>query len=332
MKETTLQSYYELQEGLGMEVVTNRTTIEVTGDDRSSFLHNFCTNDVIGLSDGTGCEAFVTNAQGRIVAFISIFCHADCLILDSAPDQADPILAHLNRYLIREDVNLIDRSAETVQILLSGKKWPSVLGSTCEDRVLHHRLNHTRCTMGRREFHLRNVSWPMSPAFQIHCPAVDEPKAVEFLTELGAQLCASEATEIVRIEAGLPIYGRDISDRNLPQEVDRNELAIHLNQGCYLGQETVARIDALGHVNWLLKGIRFEHAPPPPPESELTLDGNTIARITSSVHSPLLDSPFALGYVRREHTVHGTHLVTSQDSIEILDLPLSHPNKTIPSS
>jgi tRNA-modifying protein YgfZ len=89
-------------------------------------------------------------------------------------------------------------------------------------------------------------------------PRADLSQRIEQLTSQGAERCSHEALEIVRIEAALPQFGTDISDANLPQEVNRDAAAISFTKGCYLGQETVARLDALGHVNRLLVPVRWQ--------------------------------------------------------------------------
>src|SRR5438046_8506879 len=105
----------------------------------------------------------------------------------------------------------------------------------------------------------------------------------------------------MRIEAGYPLYGRDITDKNLPQEIDRDRLAISFTKGCYLGQETVARIDALGHVNRLLRGIKFLTSAIPERGTELQSGGKVVGHVTSSCWSPGIGAPLALGFLRRGH-------------------------------
>ena len=131
----------------------------------------------------------------------------------------------------------------------------------------------------------------------------------------------------MRIEAGWPVFGVDISDKNLPQEVDRNTRAISFTKGCYLGQETVARIDALGHVNKTLCGVRFFGGEDVPltRASELRLHGDAAVgnALTSATFSPRLSAPLALAYLRRGFEVGGTNLATSSAEAEIITLPLT---------
>jgi folate-binding protein YgfZ len=143
------------------------------------------------------------------------------------------------------------------------------------------------------------------------------------LLQAGARPCGEQALDAARIEAGHPIYGRDISDKNLPQEIGRDQHAISFVKGCYLGQETVARIDALGHVNKTLVGVRFHGEQIPQPGLALTsADGQTVGEVTSAAWSGRLRSPLALAYVRRGHNAHWTRLQTALGEAEVIALPL----------
>ncbi len=146
---------------------------------------------------------------------------------------------------------------------------------------------------------------------------------VRSLCESGVIDCGPEAFEAARIERGFPLHGRDISDQNLPQEVNRDVLAISFVKGCYLGQETVARIDALGHVNKRLVGLRFAGATVPEAGTELTVDGQTAGHVTSAAYSPRLSAPLALGYVRRGKEAPGTRLDSAEGEAEVVSLPVS---------
>ena len=142
------------------------------------------------------------------------------------------------------------------------------------------------------------------------------------LVQAGARRAGPQAFEARRIEAGFPSYGPDISDKNLPQELARDARAISFTKGCYLGQETVARIDALGHVNQTLVGVRFENGASVSPGLELTVAGAAAGRVTSAAYSPLLQAPLALAYVRRGSNQPGTRLDSPVGPAEVVSLPI----------
>src|SRR5690606_20586101 len=120
------------------------------------------------------------------------------------------------------------------------------------------------------------------------------------LDQAGIMRCDAEVIEVMRIENGAPLYGVDITPENLPQEVARDAEAIHFKKGCYLGQETVARIDALGHVNKLLVQVKFPADAQVSPGDELLVGEKKAGRVTSVCDSPAVNGQLALAYVRRE--------------------------------
>ena len=159
------------------------------------------------------------------------------------------------------------------------------------------------------------------------CAREDVSPLVAALGNAGAIAADSAAFEAARLEAGTPLFDRDISDKNLPQEVDRDAQAISFTKGCYLGQETVARIDALGHVNRVLLGVRFDTTGVPSAGTEIFAadganQGAAIGAVTSAAYSPRLQAALALAYLRRGHTHAGTKLQSDFGSAEVIALPL----------
>jgi folate-binding protein YgfZ len=120
----------------------------------------------------------------------------------------------------------------------------------------------------------------------------------------------------------VPLFGTDFDENNLPQEVGRDREAISFTKGCYLGQETVARIDALGHVNQKLVGVRFSGVDIPAAGIELMKDGIQVGRVASAAYSPQLEAPLALAMVRREANAPGTALESPVGGCEVVTLPL----------
>ena len=127
---------------------------------------------------------------------------------------------------------------------------------------------------------------------------------------------------MARLEFGTPLYGQDITEKNLPQELARNDRAISFTKGCYLGQETVARIDALGHVNRTFCGFRFDGQAIPESGLELSADDKVVGHVTSAAFSPRLNSPLALGFVRRERNDPGVTLNSALGNATVVAIPL----------
>jgi hypothetical protein len=130
-----------------------------------------------------------------------------------------------------------------------------------------------------------------------------------------------QALEIARIEAGFPWFGVDLSDKNLPQEAARDRQAISFVKGCYIGQETVARIDALGHVNKTLVGVKFSGARVPDPGMELKAGEQSAGHVTSACFSPRLQAPLALAWVRRGNNEPGAAVDSPLGRAEVVSLP-----------
>ncbi len=151
--------------------------------------------------------------------------------------------SHLDRYLIREDVQLADRSQEWSEIYLAGPRAPVLLAKLGIEPP-QNRLEHLAGNVAGISVWLRRVDLTEPIGFLLACQQDHLEKLQTALLQAVAIQCSGEVFEAARIEAGTPLYGQDITDENLPQEIDRDRSAISFTKGCYLGQETVARIDA----------------------------------------------------------------------------------------
>jgi folate-binding protein YgfZ len=269
----------------------------MTGKDCRSFLHKFCTQDVLSRQVGEGGEAFLCNIQGKIVAYVYFFVGESEIVLDTSPGQSEKIIAHLDRYVITEDVQFRDESND---LLI----WASVRppGFPKEESPLY---SSVRLMSDGTEV-MRRV--PFLGPFSYFGDSTSMPEGIEV---------APAAVEMLRIESASPLYGIDITLDNLPQEVARDAQAINFKKGCYLGQETVARIDALGHVNKLLVQVKFNDDISVSPGHELKVGDKVVGKVTSAAWSPRLNAPLALAYVRREHAAVGTML----EGAEVVALP-----------
>jgi folate-binding protein YgfZ len=169
---------------------------------------------------------------------------------------------------------------------------------------------------------VKRVSFLTAPSYFLQARLGSLATIGGALAAAGAMPCGSEAVEMARLEAGTPLFGQDITDDNLPQEIGRDALAISFTKGCYLGQETVARIDALGHVNRLLAGLKFSGTSVPAPGLALRSCDKVVGHITSAAWSPKLGAPLALALVRRAQAKLGTTLASDAGSAEVVKLPL----------
>jgi folate-binding protein YgfZ len=148
----------------------------------------------------------------------------------------------------------------------------------------------------------RRVDWLNQPGYLLLIPRGQLDEIQQLLTSAGIAPGTSETFEVLRIEAGFPRYGSDISDENLAQEVGRTAQAISFTKGCYLGQEPIARIDAMGHVNRQLCRLKLANGPVPASGAELFAadDDKPVGHVTSAAFSPTDNLPVALAYLRTQ--------------------------------
>ncbi|MGD9724239.1 MAG: folate-binding protein YgfZ [Pirellulales bacterium] len=314
--------YHALVSGAGLVDLGDRTQIEIAGADRAAWLHNLTTNEIRKLPAGAGCETFFTTVQGKMLAHALVFVGPESIVIDTVPGQAATLLAHLDHYLISERVTLLDRSEQRSELLLAGSGSEKLLRLVCNCAPPAERWSHGSAKIAGLPVCLRRSALVGAAEWLI---AMERPQAAavrEALQAAGVQLCGQPAFEAARIEWGFPWFGRDITDRNLPQEVARDAQAISFVKGCYLGQETVARIDALGHVNKTLCGVCFNGKKVPTAGLELVHDGQPGGTVTSAAYSLCLAAPLALAYLKRGSDVPGTRLNSTLGEAEIVSLPV----------
>jgi tRNA-modifying protein YgfZ len=303
------------------------TWLEVTGRDRAKFLHNFCTQDVRGLVPGAGAEAFVTTVQGKVFAHVCLFAGHDSLWIANLGSPIPRLLAHLDKYRITEDVEFHDRSATRATLLVSGPDAEDKLIGLGLAAASLGTLNHfwtdlSLATGGAVRLHVTRVDWLGQPGYLLSCDADSGLEALlcdvaATLTARGIHPVGQAAFEAARIEACFPWYGQDFSEANLAQEIQRTAQAISFTKGCYLGQEPIARIDALGHVNQQVRGVRLSRGPVPLPGTPIFPPGGSdkpIGKITSATVSFADDLPVALALMRRGSERPGLNVVVHHEA------------------
>jgi folate-binding protein YgfZ len=295
-----VRDYWQAVRGVACFSLSEYGQVDVTGPEAGRFLHNLCTNDVLKLVPGSGCEAFLTTAQAKIVGFVVISRTVTGYRIDAGPGQGTRVAAHLDRYIVSEQVEIGDRTGEFTQVHVAGVRAGALLASLLSVDV--RALDDLQMV----ESDFRGVSCMVQhhyrlglPGYNLICPADHGSRLQEALHQAGAGLAGSAAFEALRIEAGTPVFGVDIDESNLPQEVGRTNKAISFTKGCYIGQETVARIRTYGHVNRSLVGLKLAGALPARPGDLLSKEAAEVGKVTSSAFSPRLDQAVALAYIRR---------------------------------
>lgn len=290
--------------------------MEISGNDRAKFLHNFCTNEVKGLAIGSGCEAFVTNVQGKLLAHLFVYAGESALHLVGAPGIAERVIKHLSRYQINEDVTFRDASGEHRLLLVAGPAAGMTLRDAGCDVQPFVNGQHREFPWGASNLSIfRNDFLRRSGFFVSATSQVCEDFAAALIRG-GAVRAGSAVFNSLRIEAGFPLYGVDLSDANLAQEANLTAQAISFAKGCYLGQEPIARIDALGHVNQQIRILHLADGPIPAAGTEvLTADDEPrkIGQITSAALSYRTDKPVALAFLKRNYDTPGLNVGVPAD-------------------
>lgn len=226
--------------------ISNLIRIKATGRDRAKFLHNFCTNDINGLPVGSACEAIFTDVKARTLAHAYILAGESSHEIWMLPGDQQTILNHLNRYIITEDVVIEAVDFDFTTFVLAGPTTDAVL--TASDCVQMAHLSENACGLSKGISTLK-VIWNNLPTMFVSVPVDAAATIWKQLLEAGATAAGNFVFEHLRIQEGFPVCGQDLTSENMAPESGRNTKTISYTKGCYLGQEPIARLDAMGHVN-----------------------------------------------------------------------------------
>lgn len=273
------------------------TRLRVVGNDAAKFLHNMCTADILRLEEHECCEAFFTNVKGHILTHAWISRRESSIVVQLFQTEASALVSHLQKYIISEDVQ-IEPEPVCYVLLVGPAELPNIeTASNVETFEL-----------------IRQPCWIVE---------TDGTQAalVTELEAIGYQAGSPELLETLRIEAPWPLAGVDFADATLPQELDRNAQAISFTKGCYLGQETIARLDALGHVNKSMVQLQFTGDALPPLGLQLTYEDKSVGNLTSVTWSPNHNAPLGLAMIRRPANEPGKKLLSEFGLATVTEKP-----------
>jgi tRNA-modifying protein YgfZ len=300
-----------LREGCGLVDRSERGKLALTGAGRKEFLNGQVTNDVEALAMGDGCYAAFLTPKGKMLGDVRILDAPDELLLDTERVSLQALFDMIRRYSIGYDVELHKRTLESGMLSLVGPRARAVAGAVDLPEAEH---SHAAAALAGRDVRLIVTE----EGVDVLCDAEDTAAVIVSLTEAGAVPVSEDAAEVVRVERGRPRYGIDLDDSVIPQEAGLNERAVSFTKGCYVGQETVARLHYKGKPNRHLRGLRLSE--PTPPGTPLTLEGREVGRLGSAVVSPTF-GPIGLALVRREAPPGSTVDVGEAVSAEVVALP-----------
>ncbi len=325
--------YHAVRQGVGLCDLSHRGLVRVTGADRRRFLHAMVSNDTASLQPGQGCYATLLTNKGKLVADFVVYADSDAYLLDLEPQRAQPFIEEIDCFIIADDVSFSDESTQWGLLSLQGPRAADLLALTLEPDV-HVKVPelptyaHIMCELAGHPVYLIRRSHTGEMGYQLLAPRDALPALWQALWQhrdaCNAHAVGLEALEVLRIEAGIPCFGRDMTADTMPIEANLLE-AISYTKGCYIGQEVIARIDARGHVNRKLMGLFLEGTVLPEHGATIISPQREVGWITSATHSPALQRNIALGYVRREVLTPGTQLEVltngTKMSATVVELP-----------
>jgi aminomethyltransferase len=303
--------------------LASRAKMRLTGADRIRWLNGMVTNNVRDLAVGHGVYAFLLSPQGHILGDLSAYNLGDEILVDTDRSQLDKIFATFDHYIIMDDVEVANLSDQLHSVGLAGpdaKRTLAAAGFAVADLKplqmadIEWRGQKIRAVGGEHESY---------PSFEIWGSPDTSREALAALTQAGANSVGSEAFDLYRIALGVPRYGQDIRERDLPQETEQHR-ALNFSKGCYVGQEIVERIRSRGNVHRKFTGFRID-GPPPASGAKIQLQDKDVGEVTTSAIIPASTRPqtVALGYIRREAGTPGKEVRIGQSLARVSELPFA---------
>jgi tRNA-modifying protein YgfZ len=303
--------YRQIREDCGVLARDGRAIIAVTGPDGAEYLQGQLTNDVEALAVGEGQYAALLDRKGKMQTDLRVLRIGEEEIqLDLEPEPLPRALKHLTMYSIGRDVSVADASTERALLSLVGPRAVEIAGTA---PLREYGSQPTRIAG------IEVVAAGTREGIDLFCAAADRERLLAALIDAGAVEVSAEAVEIVRVEAGVPRYGAEMDAGTMPAEAAIVEDAVSFTKGCYIGQETVARLHYKGKPNRHLRGLRLSGAAAP--GAPLRLGEKEVGTLGGSVVSPAF-GPIGLAIVRREAEP-GTELTVGEDGVtaEVVALP-----------
>lgn len=308
----SLDEYHAMHQGAGVFPRTDRGRLLLTGTDRRSYLQGLLSNDIAALTPGTACYATLLTAQGRMISDMRVFELGESILLDLELAVTDSVRAHLDMFVITEDVVVQDVTATSAQVGLYGPGAAATLASVkAQGLTLLHELPSSDVGID---------------GVDLVVPSGDAAAWTEALVAAGAVLLDPGTAEVTRIEAGIPRFLVDMDSSTIPLEAGIEDRAISLTKGCYVGQEVIIRVlhRGGGRVAKKLVGLALEGSAHP--GDIVRSETREVGRVTSAVDSPVLGKRLALAYVHRDFVQPGTPLnvrtAAGESPAAVVELPV----------
>ena len=298
-----------------------RTLVSLTGEDRVRWLNGMVTNNIRDLAVGQGIYAFLLNPQGKIQADLYAFHRGENLLVEAERGQVETILQIFDRYIIMDDVDVENLTGKLQVIGVAGPKAEGVLAAAGLQISRQKSLQIADADWNGARLTVVRGDNPCVTNYELLVRDQDAEPLSKALLQAGAQEVHEQALEDFRIACGIPKFGVDIRQRDLPQETGQDR-ALNFSKGCYIGQEIVERIRSRGAVHRVFTGFEIEGGTPSP-GFRIQDDGKDIAELTSVVTLPASDRTLALGYGRKEFMMQGKEFAAGDGKLRVAALPFS---------
>ncbi len=307
----------------GIYDLGSRAKIALRGGDRVRWLNGMVTNNVRDLAEGHGVYAYLLNPQGRILADLYAYNRGDTLLVDTDRSQAEKVLATFDHYIIMDDVEPANIDDKLTALGIAGPKAQEILHNAGIDVPALAPLQFAEISWRDKPVTVLRSDHPRIESFELWLAPENAPALREALTKAGARPTGSSALDLFRIALGIPRYGQDIRERDLPQETAQDR-ALNFSKGCYVGQEIVERIRSRGAVHRTFTGFLVE-GPLPQLGTKIQADGKEVGEITRAASLPLHsgDLQVALGYLRREAALPGKLIEAAGARLTAARLPFA---------
>jgi len=294
-----------------------RGILAVGGPQRQKFLHNLLSNDVASLEPGQGRLASLMDARGHVLALMRVLVARDSVLLELSRDRIAALRGLLDHYRVGAPVRFAELPVAV--LALCGTGAPACLARAGVETTDLPNEAHVEASLAGMAIRLSRASDLPAGALVLHLAPEAAPAVQEALLSAGATPLAQATFDALRIEEGRPLYGPDVTEGNLLHETGL-VLEYHSpTKGCYVGQETIARLEARGgNVNKALRGLRLER--PAAAGDAIRAAGHEVGRVTTAAVSPRL-GPIAMGYVHRDHFAPGARLEVGGASATVVLLP-----------
>jgi folate-binding protein YgfZ len=297
--------------GAGVIDLSPRGRIRVAGSEALMFLNGLVTNDMKALEENRWMPAVFPNVQGRTLAAVRIARTIDGYLIDTESPTHDRVLKTIERFTLAGDFKVADITDSTTMVTVQGKSAREIVGKIAGDGVALDQNGAREIQWRDQPLTLLRATHTAENGFDLIVPTENSTSLWDTLVEAGAHPTGYDALEKLRIEAGIPRFGRDMDETNVVTETNLDD-AISYTKGCYLGQEIIVRIKHRGHVAKKLTGLLFDRDVAIDPATPVLSDaGAEIGRITSATFSPTFGRTVALAYVKYEFLNAGTPVTVS---------------------